>query len=214
MNVNVSGNGTQQNTSNTRPGANTNVNVGTTSNSSTQQTTTNGANVNVNVSGNGVNPSVNATVPGATTNVTVNGGTVTQNSSNSTITTTTTTNASTTVNGTTNASNGTNTVGGTSNGRMVCSKTLSNVETLKTELNGYSFEDDRVGALKISLKNKCLYAADAVQLMDLFTFDANQLEVAKFLSDHLLDYDNASSLAAKFAFDSSKMEYMEYVGRD
>ena len=131
--------------------------------------------------------------------------------------TTTTTNASTTVNGTTNASNGTNTtntVGGTSNGRMVCSKTLSNVETLKTELKGYSFEDDRVGALKISLKNKCLYVSDAAQLMDLFTFDANQLEVAKFLSDHLLDYDNASSLAAKFAFDSSKMEYMEYVGRD
>jgi len=219
MNVNVSGNGNQQNTSTTRPGANANVNVGTTINSSTQQTTTNGANVNVNVNGNGVNPSVNATVPGATTNVTVNGGTVTQNSSNTTITTTTTTttNASTTVNGTTNVNNGsntTNTVGGTSNARMVCSKTLSNVETLKTELNGYSFEDDRVGALKISLKNKCLYAADAIQIMDLFTFDANQLEVAKFLSDHLVDYDNASSLAAKFAFDSSKMEYMEYVGRD
>lgn len=197
MNVNVSGNGTQQNTSNTRPGANTNVNV----------------------NGNGVNPTVNATVPGATTNVTLNGGTVTQNSSNTTITTTTTTttNASTTVNGATNVNNGTNTtntVGGTSNGRMVCSKTLSNVETLKSELNGYSFEDDRVGALKISLKNKCLYAADAVKVMDLFTFDANQLEVAKFLSDHLLDYDNASSLAAKFAFDSSKMEYMEYIGRD
>ena len=218
MNVNVSGNGIQENTSTTRPGANANVNVGTTTNSTTQQTTTNGANVNVNVNGNGVNPSVNATVPGATTNVTVNGGTVTQNSSNTTITTTTTTtNASTTVNGTTNVNNGsntTNTVGGTSNGRMVCSKTLSNVETLKTELNGYSFEDDRVGALKISFKNKCLYAADAIQIMDLFTFDANQLEVAKFLSDHLLDYDNASSLAAKFAFDSSKMEYMEYVGRD
>jgi hypothetical protein len=219
MNVNVSGNGNQQNTSTTRPGTNANVNVGTTTNSTTQQTTTNGANVNVNVNGNGVNPSLNATVPGATTNVTVNGGTVTQNSSNTTVTTTTTTttNATTTVNGTTNVNNGsntTNTVGGTSNGRMVCSKTLSNVETLKTELNGYSFEDDRVGALKISLKNKCLYAADAVKVMDLFTFDANQLEVAKFLSDHLVDYDNASSLAAKFAFDSSKMEYMEYVGRD
>lgn len=218
MNMNVSGNGTQENTSTTRPGVNANVNVGTSTNSTTQQTTTNGANVNVNVNGNGVNPSVNATVPGATTNVTVNGGTVTQNSSNTTITTTTTTtNAYTTVNGTTNVNNGsntTNTVGGTSNGRMVCSKTLSNVETLKTELNGYSFEDDRVGALKISLKNKCLFAADAVQIMDLFTFDANQLEVAKFLSDHLVDYDNASSLAAKFAFDSSKMEYMEYVGRD
>ncbi len=219
MNVNVSGNGTQQNSNNTRPGANANVNVGTTTNNTTQQTTTNGANVNVNVSGNGVNPTVNATVPGANTNVSVNGGTVTQNSSNTTITTTTTTttNATTTVNGTTNVNNGsntTNTVGGTSNGRMVCTKTLSNVETLKTELKAYSFEDDRVGALKISLKNKCLYAADAVKVMDLFTFDANQLEVAKFLSDHLLDYDNAPSLAAKFTFDSSKMEYMEYIGRD
>lgn len=221
MNVNVTGNGTQQNTSNTRPGANANVNVGAATNSTTQQTTTNGANVNVNVSGNGVNPSVNATVPGSSTNVTLNGGTETQNSSNTTITTTTTTttNTTTTVNGNTNVSNGTstnptNSLGGTSNGRMVCAKTLSNVETLKTELNGYSFEDDRVGALKISLKNKCLYAGDAVKIMDLFTFDANLLEVAKFLSDHLLDYDNASSLAAKFTFDSSKMEYMEYVGRD
>lgn len=221
MNVNVSGNGNQQNSGNTRPGANANVNVGTSTNSTTQQTTTNGANVNVNVSGNGVNPSVIATVPGATTNVTVNGGTVTQNSSNTTITTTTTTttNSSTTTNGGSNvgnvtSTNMTGTGGGTSNGRMVCSKTLSNVETLKTELKGYSFEDDRVGALKISLKNKCLYAADAVKVMDLFTFDANQLEVAKFLSDHLLDYDNASSLASKFTFDSSKMEYMEYIGRD
>lgn len=219
MNVNVSDNGTQQNSNNTRPGANANVNVGTTTNSTTQQTTMNGANVNVNVSGNAGNPTVNATVPGANTNVSVNGGTVTQNSSNTTVTTTTTTttNATTTVNGTTNVNNGSNTtnaVGGTSNGRMVCSKTLSNVETLKTELKGYSFEDDRVGALKISLKNKCLYAADAVKVMDLFTFDANQLEVAKFLSDHLLDYDNAPSLAAKFTFDSSKMEYMEYIGRD
>lgn len=215
MNVNMNVNGTNSGT--TRPGSNNNVNVGTTTNTSTQQTTTNGGNVNVNVSGNGVNPNVNTTVPGTATNVNVNGGTV-QNSSNSTVTTTTTTTntTTTTVNGTTNTNNVTTTTnaGGTSNGRMVCSKTLTNVETLKTELNGYSFEDDRVDALKISLKNKCLYAADAVKVMDLFTFDANQLEVAKFLSDHLLDYDNASSLAAKFAFDSSKMEYMEYIGRD
>jgi hypothetical protein len=219
MNVNMNMNGAvvDPNAQN----VNMNMNVNVSGNGTHQQTTTNGANVNVNVSGNGVNPTVNATVPGATTNVTVNGGTTTQNATNTTITTTTTTtsNSSTTMSGSTNVSNGTvtnstNANGGTSNGRMVCSKTLNNVETLKTELKGYSFEDDRVGALKISLKNKCLYAADAVKLMDLFTFDANQLEVAKFLSDHLLDYDNAPSIAAKFTFDSTKMEYMEYIGRD
>jgi hypothetical protein len=85
---------------------------------------------------------------------------------------------------------------------------------LKSELNTYNFEDDRVDALKIALKTKCLYAADAVKLLDLFTFDANQLEVAKFLSDHLVDYDNASSLATKFGLDATKMEYMQYIGRD
>jgi hypothetical protein len=186
-------------------------------------------NVNMNVNGTntgttrpGANTHVNSTVPGTTTNVNVNGGTV-QNSTNSSVTTTTTTTntTTTTVNGSTNTNNvttstnagGTNNVG-ISNGRMVCPTTLTSVETLTTELKGYSFENDRVEALKISLKNKCLYAADALKLMDLFTFDANQLEVAKFLSDHLLDYDNASSLAAKFSFDSSKMEYMQYVGRD
>jgi hypothetical protein len=187
MNVNMNVNGT--NTGTTRPGANTNV---------------------------------NSTVPGTTTNLNVNGGTV-QNSTNSSVTTTTTTTntTTTTVNGSTSTNNvttstnvgGTNN-SGTSNGRMVCPTTLTSVETLTTELKGYSFENDRVNALKISMKNKCLYATDAVKVMDLFTFDANQLEVAKFLSDHLLDYGNASSLASKFTFDSTKMEYMEYVGRE
>lgn len=186
-------------------------------------------NVNMNVNGTntgttrpGANTHVNSTVPGTTTNVNVNGGTV-QNSTNSSVTTTTTTTntTTTTVNGSTNTNNvttstnagGTNNVG-ISNGRMVCPTTLTSVETLTTELKGYSFENDRVNALKISMKNKCLYATDAAKVMDLFTFDANQLEVAKFLSDHLLDYGNASSLAAKFTFDSTKMEYMEYVGRE
>jgi hypothetical protein len=187
MNVNMNVNGT--NTGTTRPGANTNV---------------------------------NSTVPGTTTNLNVNGGTV-QNSTNSSVTTTTTTTntTTTTVNGSTSTNNvttstnvgGTNN-SGTSNGRMVCPTTLTSVETLTTELKGYSFENDRVNALKISMKNKCLYATDAVKVMDLFTFDANQLDVAKFLSDHLLDYGNASSLASKFTFDSTKMEYMEYVGRE
>ncbi len=186
-------------------------------------------NVNMNVNGTntgttrpGGNTNVNSTVPGTTTNVNVNGGTV-QNSTNSSVTTTTTTTntTTTTVNGSTNTNNVTTTTnaggtnnGGISNGRMVCPTTLTSVETLTTELKGYSFENDRVNALKISMKNKCLYATDAVKVMDLFTFDANQLEVAKFLSDHLLDYGNASSLAAKFTFDSTKMEYMEYVGRE
>ena len=47
--------------------------------------------------------------------------------------------------------------------------------------------------------------------VDLFTFDANQLTVAKFMSDRLVDKENASSLAKHFSFDSTKMEYRKYI---
>jgi hypothetical protein len=192
----------QFNDPNTNQNVNMNININGTA------VDTNRQNVNINV--NGDMPNSGNTRPNSnSTNVNVNTGS----------TTTTTTTTTTTVNSATNSNqNNTNAnathAGGTSNGRMVCPNSLTNAETLKTELKGYNFEDDRVDALKISLKNKCVYAADAVKLLDLFTFDANQLEVAKFLSDHLIDYDNASSLAAKFSFDSSKMEYMNYIGRE
>lgn len=240
-NINVNGNvpnGNTQNNTNggvtiqvTDPvtGQNINMNMGVQINDATNMQNGQNTNVNTNTSGQGGNVNVNMGVnsgqvqPNMNSTINMNGtGTQSQSSySSTTVTTTTTTSgtnstntSTTTVNGNSNTNANATTTGGSSNGRMVCSKTLSNVETLKTELNGYSFEDDRVGALKISLKNKCLNATDAMKLMDLFTFDANQLEVAKFLSDHLLDYDNASSLATKFSFESSKMEYMEYVGRD
>jgi hypothetical protein len=74
-----------------------------------------------------------------------------------------------------------------------------------------SFEDDRVDALKLALVNTCLYAADAEKIMDLFTFDANQLIAAKLLFDRLLDKDKASTLTKHITFDSTKMEFRNYI---
>jgi hypothetical protein len=100
------------------------------------------------------------------------------------------------------------------NGRLNCTNQFYDVQPLLTELKDLSFEDDRVEAVKLSLRNKCLNSKDALQILDLYSFDDNKLDVAKFLSDRLFDYDNASSLSTKMTFDSNKMEYRKYIGRD
>ena len=95
--------------------------------------------------------------------------------------------------------------------RVNCTKTMNRLEAFKVELQDQSFEEDRLEALQLELKSTCLTTAQAEQLIDLFTFDENRLEVAKYLSDRLTDRDNAGALAKKLTFDSSKMEYRRYI---
>ena len=92
-----------------------------------------------------------------------------------------------------------------------CKNTLTNSSVFIEDLKLQSFEDDRLDALKLALVNTCLYSADAEKIMDLFTFDANQLSAAKLLFDRLLDKDKASSLTKHITFDSTKMEFRNYI---
>lgn len=100
---------------------------------------------------------------------------------------------------------------GTLSNRVNCTKTMNRLEAFKAELQDQSFEEDRLEALQLAMKTTCLTTAQAEQLLDLFTFDENRLEVAKYLSDRLIDRDNAGALAKKLSFDSSKMEYRRYI---
>ncbi len=185
-------------------GENINLNVGVNINDGT---TTNGqTNINQNTS----RPN------GAAVNVTINGNgglnekpntAVIQNSTTTTITTTTSSNTSTNV---TPANNTPNPIAppATVSG---CKNTLTNSTVFIEDLKLQSFEDDRVDALKLALVNTCLYSVDAEKIMDLFTFDANQLSAAKLLFDRLLDKDKASSLTKHITFDSTKMEFRNYI---
>jgi hypothetical protein len=92
-----------------------------------------------------------------------------------------------------------------------CTQTMNRLEAFKAELQDQSFEDDRLEALKLGLNKTCLTTAQSAQLLDLFTFDENRLEAAKYLSDRLTDRANAGELAKKLTFDSSKMEYRRYI---
>ena len=157
------------------------------------------------ISGENINMNVGVTInDGTTTNGQTN---INQNSSTTTITTTTSSNTSSNVtpaNSTPNPVAPAATVSG-------CKNTLTNSTVFIEDLKLQSFEDDRVDALKLALVNTCLYAADAEKIMDLFTFDANQLSAAKLLFDRLLDKDKASSLTKHITFDSTKMEFRNYI---
>ena len=157
------------------------------------------------ISGENINMNVGVNINGGTT---TNGQTnINQNSSTTTITTITSSNTSTNAtpaNTTPNPIAPAATVSG-------CKNTLTNSTVFIEDLKLQSFEDDRVDALKLALVNTCLYSVDAEKIMDLFTFDANQLSAAKLLFDRLLDKDKASSLTKHITFDSTKMEFRNYI---
>jgi hypothetical protein len=193
VNMNVNATGMEQQVD---PNANVNMNINT-NGMQTQNTYGNNGNVQMNMNANGMN-----------TQQTNGQTTIT------TTTTTTTTNSGGNVNyQTNNQQNQVNTQANvnTSGALIACNRTLNNLPAFLEELKDQSFEDDRVEAVKLALKNTCLTTEQAGKIVELYTFDENKLEVAKFLSDRLIDRENATSLAKFMSFDSSKMEYRKYV---
>lgn len=197
----------------------------------TTTTTTNGTipdenvNLNMNLSVGGVNLNLNANANGSglgtsatvteTTTSTISTSSTTTTSSNSISTNTgmnqTTNNMSNQVNANIQMNGNSQLQPVDHSSRVNCTKTMNRLEAFKTELQDQSFEEDRLEALKLAMKTTCLTTAQAEQLLDLFTFDENRLEVAKYLSDRLTDRDNAGALAKKLTFDSNKMEYRRYI---
>lgn len=221
MNIGVSSNTNQTNSNS----GNLNMNVGM------NETNTNGANVEMNVidpmSGQQMNVNMNINATGVinetnnqlnlnTNNFNIqNGNSTVITSTNTTTTTTSTTTGNTT--GTINISQGTANNNINSNASLItgnkiaCNKTLNNIEAFIIELKDQSFEGDREEALQLALVNTCLYTTQAEKLIDLFTFSEYKLSAAKFLSDRLLDRENATALAKHFNFEEDKMEYRRYI---
>jgi hypothetical protein len=223
---------TTQTTGNTT-GINMNVNVSETPNTTIQTsnttttTTTTGTipdenvNLNMNLSLGGVNVNLNANATGTSLGT---GATITETTTSSSTTTTSSSSSMTTsTTGSNSNINQNNQVNAQQqqviaqvqqaplSNRVNCTKTMNRLEAFKVELQDQSFEEDRLEALQLAMKSTCLTTAQAEQLIDLFTFDENRLEVAKYLSDRLTDRDNAGALAKKLTFDSNKMEYRRYI---
>ena len=146
---------------------------------------------------NATNVGTTVTQTTTTTTVTTNGTTVNTNSNQQNTN-------SATVPVTTNSSN--------MNGNTtVCAKTLGDVTAFVEDINSMTFDDDKKELILKDLKNHCLTAAQTYKIMETLTFEADRLEIAKYLFDRMLDKENGKTLLPLFTFDSTKMEFREYM---
>ena len=75
-------------------------------------------------------------------------------------------------------------------------------------------DDDKVDAIKLDLESYCLTASQAYKLVETLSFESSRLEASKFLFNRMIDKDKGNTLLPLFTFDSSKMEYREYMNKN
>lgn len=100
-------------------------------------------------------------------------------------------------------------VGGTVNN---CQITASEMGQIKNSIKNESFSSGKkMLAKQILQSKKCFTAVQVSQIVNIFSFDADKLEIAKFAYDYTTDPDNYHILNSSFSFSSSKEDLMKYV---
>ncbi len=81
----------------------------------------------------------------------------------------------------------------------------------KQSISKKSFSDDKMILSKQIIRSSCLFAAQVAELMLLFTFEDDRLELAKFAYDHTYDQGNYFKVNDSFTFSTSIDELNEYI---
>lgn len=191
----------------------------TTTNSTT--TTTNSSNNSGNVNGETINMNVGindgGTTQGMNVNINVNDPMLNTQSTNSSMqqthTTTTTTVTTTGTQTQVKPTTGTSQINSTAPAQITCKNILENADKMAEDLKDLMMDEDRVTAIKLDLEKYCLTASQAYKLVETLNFEDNRLEVAKYLYDRMIDKDKANVLFPLFNFDSSKIEFREYMNK-
>ena len=236
INMNVNGTTNQNSQSGT-----TTINTQTTTNDPTMQNGNMGINMNVNVTDptmnngqGGVNMSINMSGTGVgtnttinetqtvnqttTTTVTTNGTQTTTSGGTQTITTNTnmngqSTNTNVNTNPNTNVNSSSNEVvsSATSQNFVSCQKIMGDVNVYLKDLEEFDFEDDKMDLTKKDFVGTCMTASQAYKLVEIYAFEENRLEIAKYLYPRIIDKDNAKTIIPLFTFDSTKLENREFI---
>jgi len=180
----------------------------------TQETTVTSGNVgntntNVSTGGNGANTNVSVNMGGLGINMNVNINDATLNNSTSTSTSYTTTTTTTTTNSNLNtntASTSSQNVSNAASCDAANAMSSSSFSAAKQTITKQSFEDTRLTTVKQILKSNCLSSAQIKEIMLLFNFEANKLEVAKIAHAKCVDKNNYFLINGAFQFESSVEE--------
>ncbi len=87
----------------------------------------------------------------------------------------------------------------------------SEFEEAKTSIASKGFEDTKMTLAKQIGGSRCFTADQVKQLMALFSFEDNKLDLAKFAYDHTYDIGNYYKVNDAFSFESSVEELNEYI---
>lgn len=155
----------------------------------TTTTTTTSDNVNANVNVGGVHMNVN-----------IDDG---MGSSSTTTTTTTTTYSSTSTNG--NATYYDN------NGGCMYAMSDTEYRDAKNSISSKSFSDSKMTLLKQVVKNNCVNSDQMKGFIQLFDFESDRLEAAKYGYDYVIDPGNYYKVNDAFDFESSIDELNDYM---
>ena len=221
MNVGANVNGDQM-------GANTSVEVSeTTTTLTTSNTNSNpqGENVSINMNVNVQDPTMNGQ-GGASISINMSGtgiGTQTQQETYQQTTTVTTSSTQTSSNvgsdlqmnnaNQVNAQVNTTSASANNSSTIRCSTILGSEKEFIDDLNTMTFDEDKKEIVLKDLANYCLTGAQAYTIIEVFTFEADRLELAKFLYHRMIDKDSAKNLLPLFTFDATKVEFREYIRR-
>lgn len=91
--------------------------------------------------------------------------------------------------------------------------TMSDAElqTLLTTMKGVSFEEKMIDVAKSATKNRWVTTQQVRQMLDLFSFEKNKLDLAKYLYEFSSDKNNYYTLVSAFNFSSNQKELTDYL---
>lgn len=98
-------------------------------------------------------------------------------------------------------------------GRRGCNNVTTdlNFKQMLSTLKAKTFESDKVSIAKQLFRTNCYTVAQVKEILTLFTFESNRLDLAKFAYSCTFDYDNYYQLNDLFTFSSSIDELNDYI---
>lgn len=87
----------------------------------------------------------------------------------------------------------------------------SSFRSAKETVSKSSFDDTKLSTAKTILNSNCMSTDQVIQICNLFSFEANKLEFAKYAYDRTTDKGNYFKVGNIFSFDASRNELNDYI---
>lgn len=89
--------------------------------------------------------------------------------------------------------------------------TSENFQRFKSIVEKQNFSSDKLELLEVQLKKHHFESAQIAELMDVLSFDSDQLKLAKMAYSRTIDPQNYFLVSEKLTYSSSKRELNEYI---